>query len=98
MLAWGITIHKSHRLTLEKAVVELGEKEFSAGLTFVAISCIKTLKGLAFHTCFEHAELKKPKETDTMLMLKKDSECHDLLGFQLNTYGMDLSEYTFSED
>ena len=42
MLAWGtITIHKSHVLTLEKAVVELGEKDFSAGLTFVAISCIK---------------------------------------------------------
>jgi hypothetical protein len=47
---------------------------------------------------FDHARLKKPKETDTMLMLKKDTEHHDLLGFQLNTYSMDLSEYTFSED
>jgi len=37
---------------------------------------------------------KKPKETDSMLMLKKDNE-HNQLGFQLNTYGMDLSEYTF---
>jgi hypothetical protein len=42
-------------------VVELGEKDFSAGLTFVAISCIKTLKGLAFHTHFNHAQLKKIK-------------------------------------
>ena len=98
MLAWSVTIHKSHVLTLEKAVVELGEKDFSAGLTFVAIYCIKTLKGLAFHTHFNHAQLKKTKEADTMLMLKKDTECHDLLGFQLNTYGMDLSKYTFSED
>ena len=81
MLAWGITILKSHVLTLENAVVELGEKDFSAGLTFVAISRIKTLKGLASHTHFNHAQLKKPKETDTMLMLKKDTECHDLLGF-----------------
>ena len=80
MLAWGITIHKSHVLTLEKAVVELGKKNFSAGLTFVANSCIKTLKGLAFHTHFDHAQLKKPKETDTMLMLKKDTECHDASG------------------
>ena len=61
MLAWGITIHKSHVLTLEKAVVELGEKDFSAGLTFVAISCIKTLKGLAFHKHFDQAQLKKNK-------------------------------------
>ena len=29
----------------------------SAGLTFVAISQVKTLKGLAFHTCFDHAQL-----------------------------------------
>jgi hypothetical protein len=69
MLAWGITIHKSQGLTLEKAVVELGSKDFSAGLTFMAIPQVKTLKGLAFHTHFGHAWLKKPKETDTMLML-----------------------------
>jgi hypothetical protein len=97
MLAWGITIHKSQGLTLEKAVVELGDTDFSAGRTFVAISSVKTLKGLTFHTHFDHARLKKPKETDTMLMVKKDTECRDLLGFQLNTYGMDLSEYTFSK-
>ena len=33
-----------------------------------------------------------------MLMLKKDTEHHNLLGFQLNTFGMDLSEYVFLED
>jgi ATP-dependent DNA helicase PIF1 len=38
MMAWGITIHKSQGLTLEKVVVELGDKDFSAGLSFVAIS------------------------------------------------------------
>ena len=98
MLAWGITIHKCQGLTLKKAVVELEDKDFSAGPTFVAISRVKTLKDLAFHTHFDHAWLKKPKETDTMLMLKKNTECCDLLGFQLNIYGMDLSEYTFSKD
>ena len=71
MSAWGITIHKSQGLTLEKAVVELGSKDFSAGLTFVAISQVKTLKGLAFCTHFDHAWLKKPKETDTMSLVKK---------------------------
>jgi hypothetical protein len=33
-----------------------------------------------------------------MLMLKKDTEHCSQLGFQLNTFGMDLSEYIFSED
>jgi ATP-dependent exoDNAse (exonuclease V) alpha subunit len=77
MMAWGITIHKSQGLTLEKVVVELGDKDFSAGLSFVVISRVKTLKGLAFHTCFYHARLKKPKETESMLMLKKDTERHN---------------------
>ena len=85
-------------MTLEKVVVELGDKDFSAGLSFVAISRVKTLKGLAFRTRFDHARLKKPKETETMLMLKKNIECNNLLGFQLNTFGMDLSEYVFLEE
>ena len=82
-------------VTLEKVVGELGDKYFSAELTFVAISWVKTLQGLAFRTHFDHARLKKPKETDSMLMLKRDTEHRSRLGFQLNTYGMDLSEYTF---
>ena len=95
MMAWGITIHKSQGLTLEKVIVKLGDKDFSAGITFVAISGVKTLWGLAFHTHFDHAQPKKPKETDSMLMLKRDTKHSSQLGFQLNTYGMDLSEYTF---
>jgi len=79
-------------------VVELGDKDFSAGLSFVTISQVKTLKDLAFCTHFDHAWLKKPKETESMLMLKKDTERRNQLGFQLNTFGMDLSEYVFSED
>jgi hypothetical protein len=39
-----------------------------------------------------------PKETESMLMLKKDTEHHNQLGFQLDTFGMDLSEYIFSDD
>jgi hypothetical protein len=38
------------------------------------------------------------KETESMLMLKKDTERHNQLGFQLDTFGMDLSEYIFSDD
>jgi len=33
-----------------------------------------------------------------MLMLKKDTEHCNQLGFQLDTFGMDLSEYIFSDD
>ena len=37
-LAWAITIHKAQGLSLDKAVVNIGRKEFSPGLTFVACS------------------------------------------------------------
>jgi ATP-dependent DNA helicase PIF1 len=37
-LAWAITVHKSQGLTLQKAVIELGGKEYAAGLSFVVIS------------------------------------------------------------
>jgi hypothetical protein len=33
----------------------------------------------------------------TMQMLKDDNEHHFQLGFQLDTYGMDLSEYVFPD-
>ncbi|KAF8220765.1 hypothetical protein L208DRAFT_1218931, partial [Tricholoma matsutake] len=52
-LAWEITIHKSQGLTLECAVIDLGPKDFSSGLSFVAISQVKKLKGLAFCVPFE---------------------------------------------
>jgi hypothetical protein len=38
--------------------------------------------------------VKEAKETETMLMPKKDTERHNLLGFQLNTFGMDLNKYS----
>ena len=40
-LAWAVTIHKSQGLTLDKVVVDVGEKEFSCGLTYVACSRVR---------------------------------------------------------
>ena len=47
-LVWAITVHKSQGLTLEKAVIDLGKKEFAAGLSFVAISWVRTLRNILF--------------------------------------------------
>ncbi len=37
-LAWAITVHKSQGLTLPKVKIDLRNKEFAAGLSFVTIS------------------------------------------------------------
>ncbi|RXK35544.1 hypothetical protein M231_07176 [Tremella mesenterica] len=47
-LAYAITIHKCQGLTLPRAVINIGESDFSGGLTFVAVSRVKTLDSLAF--------------------------------------------------
>ncbi len=47
-LAWAITVHKSQGLTLPKAIVDFGEREYAAGLSFVAVSRVRALNDLLF--------------------------------------------------
>lgn len=96
-LAWAITIHKSQGLTLTRAVLELGPKDFSAGLSFVAISRVKSLAGIAFRSGFPHSRLIRTTVTDTMKMLEEDDSRRDALQFQLDDYGVDLSDFVFSD-
>ncbi|WP_349899169.1 ATP-dependent DNA helicase [Parafrigoribacterium soli] len=45
-LAWAVTIHKSQGKTYEKAIVDLGQRSFAPGQTYVALSRISSLDGL----------------------------------------------------
>ena len=42
-LAWALTIHKSRGLTLSKTWIDIGKTERTAGVSYVAISRVKTL-------------------------------------------------------
>ena len=42
-LAWALTIHKSRGLTLSKAWIDIGKSERTAGISYVAVSRVKTL-------------------------------------------------------
>ena len=57
--AWAIMVHKSQGLTLDKAVIELGEVDFTPGLSFVAMSWVKKISGLMFRTPFLINSLQK---------------------------------------
>ena len=47
-LAWAVTIRKSQGLTLDKVVIDIGKKEFSCGLSFVACSRVRKLSDILF--------------------------------------------------
>ena len=42
-LAWALTMHKSQGLTLPKAWIDIGKSERTAGISYVAISRVKSL-------------------------------------------------------
>lgn len=96
-LAFAITIHKSQGLTLDRAVVDLGPKDFSHGLSFVAMSRLRTLRGLAFRTPFSKNRLAK--STSVVLQrLDRDIARRSALGFTLNTFGVDMSQFIFDDE
>jgi len=68
VLAYAITIHKSQGLTVERAVLNLsGKKDFAPGLTYVAISRVKSLRGLLFEESFDLERLRTGQSRTTAM-------------------------------
>ena len=55
-------VHKSQGLTLQKAIIDLGAREFAAGLSFVAVSRVRTLEDIIFKP-FNFERLQRIKES-----------------------------------
>ena len=71
-LCWAMTIHKSQGLTLNKAVIDIGKKDIATGMTYVALSRLKSIEGLFFKSkCYQR--LQKINGS-TMLKLRKEAE------------------------
>ncbi|XP_053204723.1 uncharacterized protein LOC128389199 [Panonychus citri] len=51
-LAFAITIHKAQGLTLDKAVIDIGSREHSIGLSYVGLSRVRKITDLAIQQYF----------------------------------------------
>jgi len=56
-LAWAVTIHKSQGLTYDEIVVDMGNRAFSPGQTYVALSRVKSPEGLHLTRRIEMADV-----------------------------------------
>ena len=63
-LAYAITVYKSQGLTLPKVGLNLNCREHCLGLSYVAVSRVKTLDGILFEGPFDF-ELFKPVDSAT---------------------------------
>jgi len=72
-LAWAITVHKSQGLTLEKARIDIGNKEFAAGLAFVTVSRVCLLKNICFRQ-FDFNRLQRIKDCKRLEERKVEEE------------------------
>ncbi|EED11951.1 ATP-dependent DNA helicase PIF1, putative [Talaromyces stipitatus ATCC 10500] len=71
VVAYAITIHKSQDITLWRAVLNIKEKDFAPGLTYVAISRVKSLDGILFEEPFDYERFSH-KKSDTEIMREED--------------------------
>jgi hypothetical protein len=58
-LSYAIMVHKSQGLTLPKVVLDLSQTEHCLGLSYIAISHMKSLDGLLFEGPFDFDQFKK---------------------------------------
>lgn len=91
-LAWAVTIHKSQGLTLDKIVVDIGKKEFCAGLTFVAISRVRRMTDLLLSPPFAFQQLGNLLKSGRMVEQKQEDK--HLLALQAATIPTDNNPTT----
>src|SRR5579859_827699 len=72
VLGRAMTIHKSQGLTLNKAVVGVGDSENAIGLTYVGCSRVKSWQNLAFHHSFPWSQMEKINNHPGLVKIKAE--------------------------
>lgn len=98
-LAWAITIHKIQGITLDSAMIDVGNTVFEYGQTYVALSRIKSLEGL-YLINFDAKKIKaNPKVIEFYNHMKDTRETREMVMMppQTNTVGGTSARRTSAE-
>ncbi|KAJ5783506.1 uncharacterized protein N7518_009183 [Penicillium psychrosexuale] len=63
MLAYAITVHKSQGISVDRAVLNISERLHSSGLHYVAVSRVRTLRGILFEESFNLDRIQSAQPT-----------------------------------
>lgn len=66
LVSYAITVHKSQGITLDKVVCDISAPEFASGLSYVAVSRVKTLGGLMFERSFDRSRVYRETPSRAM--------------------------------
>ena len=79
--AYAMTIHKSQGMSLDRIIANLGDREFSNGLTYTALSRCRKISNLAlspfpewtrFRNMFRSKAFKKRQEEDEKAQVREE--------------------------
>jgi hypothetical protein len=84
IVGYAITVHKSQGASLDRIRCDISEQEFASGLSYVAVSRVKTLGGLLFETPFGRDRLYR--ENHTPVMQARINDYVDRQGHLLSQY------------
>jgi hypothetical protein len=73
-VAYAITVHKSQGLTLNHAILNITDKDFSPGLTYVAVSRVKKLSDIMFEESFDYDRFKPSNRSSIITARNEDAE------------------------
>ncbi|KAK4068341.1 hypothetical protein Purlil1_13812 [Purpureocillium lilacinum] len=71
-VCYAITVHKSQSITEDKIVTDLSCRDFQTGLSYVAVSRVKTLQGLMLDAPFDRNHLTYASPPEGIKMKMRD--------------------------
>ncbi|KID82377.1 ATP-dependent DNA helicase PIF1 [Metarhizium guizhouense ARSEF 977] len=91
IVCYAITVHKSQSITEDMIVTDLSCRDFQTGLSYVAVSRVKTIQGLMLDAPFDRSHLFYESPPEGMKMKLRDQELRKRQVLTRNPFKIDHS-------